>query len=46
MQFKMVHNNLNVFDLEKSLAFYNRALGLYEVRRIVPEDESFIIVYL
>lgn len=46
MQFKMVHNNLNVLDLEKSLVFYNRALGLHEVRRIVPEDESFIIVYL
>jgi len=44
--FAFVHNNINVRDLEKSLAFYKEALGLTEVRRIVPQDESFIIVYL
>lgn len=33
-------------DLEKSLAFYDEALGLKEVRRKVAEDGSFIIVYL
>lgn len=46
MKFKMIHNNINVFDLERSMAFYSEALGLHEVRRITPEDESFIIVYL
>lgn len=46
MQFKMVHNNINVYDLEASLAFYRNALGLHETRRIQPEDGSFIIVYL
>ena len=46
MQFKMIHNNLNVFDLEKSLKFYADALDMKEVRRIAPEDGSFIIVYL
>ena len=46
MIFTFVHNNLNVFDLEKSLAFYREALGLGEVRRIIPEDGSFIIVFL
>ena len=46
MQFKFVHNNINVLDLDKSLAFYAEALGLYEVSRIVADDESFIIVYL
>ena len=45
MKFKMIHNNINVLDLEKSLAFYDEALGLKEVRRITPEDGSFIIVY-
>jgi lactoylglutathione lyase len=44
MNFKMVHNNINVADLNKSLAFYNEALGLKETRRISNED--FIIVYL
>ena len=34
MKFKFIHNNFNVMDLEKSLAFYREALGLEEVRRI------------
>ena len=46
MQFKFVHNNFNVLDLEKSLAFYKQALGLEEVRRKEAEDGSFILVYL
>ena len=33
MKFRFLHNNLNVLDLEKSLAFYEAALGLTEVRR-------------
>ena len=44
--FKFVHNNINVLDLQKSLDFYKKALGLKEVRRITPNDGSFIIVYL
>lgn len=46
MKFRMIHTNFNVFDLDKSLAFYKNALGLKEARRIEPEDGSFIIVYL
>ena len=46
MQFRMVHNNLNVLNLEKSLKFYADAFGMKEVRRINAKDESFIIVYL
>jgi lactoylglutathione lyase len=46
MNFKFAHNNINVLDLEKSLKFYEEALGLKEVRRNVPADGSFIIVYL
>lgn len=46
MNFKMVHENYNVFDLEKSLAFYKEALGLEEVRRIAAPDGSYIIVYI
>lgn len=46
MQFKMIHENYNVFDLEKSVAFYQKALGLHEVRRKPAEDGSFIILYM
>jgi len=46
MTFKFAHNNLNVFDLDRSLAFYRDALGLTETRRIAAEDGSFVIVYL
>ena len=46
MQFKMVHENYNVFDLQKSLSFYKEALGLTEVRRKEAEDGSYIIVYV
>ena len=44
MKFKMVHENYNVADLEKSMAFYEKALGLREVRR--KNGDGFIIVYL
>ena len=44
MNFKMAHENYNVSDLERSLAFYEKALGLHEKRRITNED--FTIVYV
>lgn len=46
MNFTMVHQNLNVINLDKSLAFYKQALGLSEKRRKVSEDDSYIIVFL
>lgn len=46
MTFTFAHNNFNVFDLEKSLAFYQEALGLQEVQRKEADDGSFILVYL
>lgn len=46
MNFQFAHNNLNVFDLEKSLDFYQQALGLKEVRRSQAKDDSFILVFL
>ncbi len=46
MRFTLVHNNINVRDLDKSLAFYQEALSLKEVRRITAPDGAFIIVYL
>lgn len=44
LKFKMVHNNINVSDLEKSLEFYHEALGLKEVRR--KTGDGFVLVYL
>lgn len=46
MKFKMVHENYNVADLERSLKFYEEALGLHEQRRKTAEDGSFVIVYI
>ena len=46
MKFRMVHNNFNVLDLDKSLKFYRDAFDMHEVRRINAKDSSFIIVYL
>lgn len=46
MKFTFAHNNFNVLNLEKSMAFYEAALGLKEDGRIEAPDGSFIIVYL
>lgn len=46
MNFKMYHENYNVFDLDRSLAFYEKALGLKEIRRNTADDGSFIIVFI
>ena len=46
MTFTMVHENYNVSDLDASIAFYDKALGLHEVLRKTASDGSYIIVYL
>ena len=46
MKFKMVHENYNVQDLEKSMAFYEKALGLTEKRRKTAPDGSYVIVFI
>lgn len=40
------HFNINVTDLNKSISFYEKALGLKEARRKEAKDGSFILVYL
>lgn len=42
--FTMIHENYNVRDLDRSLAFYREALGLHEVRR--NEKPEFTIVFM
>jgi len=46
MKFRFSHNNFNVLDLAKSLAFYKEALGLEEVRRKNAPDGSFTLAFL
>lgn len=40
------HYNFNVLELERSIHFYEKALGLKEVKRKVAKDDSFILVYM
>ena len=44
MRFQMIHENYNVTDLDRTLAFYEKALGLTEKRR--KTSESFTIVFI
>ena len=46
MKFRMIHENFNVADLDTSLAFYDKALGLKEARRKTASDGSYILAYL
>jgi len=43
---KFNHFNFNVLDLERSLKFYNEALGLVPVREKLADDGSFKLVFL
>lgn len=40
------HFNINVRNLDRSIEFYNKSLGLKEVKRKEAGDGSFILVYL
>ncbi|MCL2767353.1 MAG: VOC family protein [Synergistaceae bacterium] len=44
MKSKILHTNINVLNLERSLAFYEKALGLQVARRM--EREGFTLVFL
>jgi Lactoylglutathione lyase and related lyases len=46
MNFNFLHNNFNVKDLDKSIQFYQDALGLKEVKRHEHANGDFIIVFL
>lgn len=46
MESTFLHTNFTVLDLQKSLAFYQEALGLTECKRIEAKDGSFVIAYL
>lgn len=44
MNFHIAHCNINVTDLERSIAFYEKALGLHVASK--KEGETFTLVYL
>ena len=44
--FRFNHFNFNVLDLERSLAFYDQALGLKPVREKTAADGSYKLVFL
>lgn len=46
MKYYMLHTCLRVMDLEKSLAFYQGALGLKEVKRKDFPEHQFSLVFL
>ena len=46
MKFTFNHNNFNLLDLQKSIAFYEEALGLKVVRQYEAPDGSFILAYM
>lgn len=46
MKFRFAHNNINVKDLDASIAFYQKALGLTVISQKGPEDGSFKLAFL
>lgn len=46
MKFTFYHNNINVFNLDKSVEFYQKALGLTITKEKEAADGSFKLVFL
>lgn len=46
MNSRFLHTNFNVFNLERSIHFYEEALGLHEVRRKNAPDGSFTLAFM
>ncbi len=46
MTFHFNHFNINVYDMERSIAFYREALGLERVGEMSNPDKGYRIVYL
>lgn len=46
MESKAIHRCLHVLDLERSLRFYEQALGMTEIRRMGPADGSWANVFI
>ena len=46
MKFTLAHTNINVHNLNISLAFYQKALGMELVKRHKASDESFELAFI
>lgn len=46
MKFNIVHCNINVTDLKRSIAFYEKALKLHVAAKKEAADGSFVLCYL
>ena len=46
MKFTFYHNNINVADLDKSIEFYKKALGLKITKETEAADGSFKLVFM
>lgn len=46
MKFEIVHTCIRVLDLEKSVDFYQKALGMKEVKRKDFPEEGFTLVFM
>lgn len=46
MNFTVIHTNITVQDLDRSVEFYQKFFGFKVVRRVDPEDGSFRLVFL
>lgn len=44
MKARIVHENIHVLDLDKSLEFYEEALGMTEARRIKGDDWQIVFI--
>lgn len=44
--FRIVHTNFNVMDLDRSIDFYEKALGLHEVKRHEAPDGRYTLVFM
>ena len=46
MKARFIHHCIHVMDKEKTIAFYEKALGLYVKREKGPEDGSWVNVFM
>ena len=46
MESKAIHRCRHVLDLERSLRFYEQALGMTEIRRMGPENGSWVNAFI
>ncbi len=46
MKFNFYHNNINVYDLDKSVDFYKQALGLVVTKEKEAADGSFKLIFM